>query len=41
MTDLGYWKDDAQVASETVEKFWADLPGIYIEIEQLGSTQHV
>ena len=40
MTDLGFWKDDAQVASETVEKFWADLSGIYIEVEQLRSTQH-
>ena len=36
MTDLGYWKDDCLVASEIVEKFWADIPGIYIRIEQLG-----
>lgn len=35
MTDCGYWKDDAQVASEIVEKFWAALPGIYIKIEEL------
>ena len=35
MTDLGFWKDDALVASEIVEKFWADLPGIYIRIEEL------
>lgn len=35
MTDLGYWKDDALVASEVVEKFWADTPGIYIAIEAL------
>lgn len=35
MTDLRYWKDDAQVASEIVEKFWADKPGIYIRIEEL------
>ena len=35
MTDLGYWKDDAQVASEIIEKFWADVPGIYIAIESL------
>ena len=32
MTDLGYWKDDCLVASEIVEKFWADIPGIYIQI---------
>jgi len=36
MTDCGYWKDDALVASEIVEKFWADVPGIYIKIEKLG-----
>lgn len=36
MSELGYWKDDAQVASEIIEKFWAEIPGIYIEIEKLG-----
>lgn len=35
MTDCGFWKDDALVASEIVEKFWAKLPGIYIRIEEL------
>lgn len=36
MTAAGFWKDDALVASEIVEKFWADIPGIYIRIEELG-----
>lgn len=36
MTDVGYWTDDALVASEIIEKFWAELPGIYIKIEKLG-----
>lgn len=36
MTDLGYWTDDALVASEITEKFWAKIPGIYIAIEELG-----
>ncbi len=27
---LHFWKDDAQVASEVIEKYWADLPGIYV-----------
>jgi Holliday junction resolvase RusA-like endonuclease len=36
MTKLGYWKDDALVASEIIEKFWADKPGIYISIEELN-----
>lgn len=31
MTSLGFWKDDAQVAAESIQKFWADKPGIYIE----------
>ncbi|MEF2969254.1 RusA family crossover junction endodeoxyribonuclease [Paenibacillus sp. M1] len=35
MTHCGYWKDDALVASEIVEKFWAERPGIYIRIEEL------
>ena len=36
MTRCGYWKDDAQVVRETVEKRWSDDPcGIYIEIEEL------
>lgn len=36
MTKTGYWKDDALVASEIVEKFWATVPGIYIRIEELA-----
>lgn len=36
MTSLGYWKDDALVASEITEKFWADTPGIYILIQPLN-----
>ena len=35
MTKGGFWKDDALVASEIVEKFWSDVPGIYIKIEEL------
>lgn len=35
MTKLQFWEDDALVASEIVEKFWAELPGIYIRIEEL------
>lgn len=35
MTDLKFWKDDALVASEIVEKFWAEVPGIYISITDL------
>lgn len=35
MTLVGFWKDDALVASEICEKFWAEIPGIYIRIEEL------
>ena len=35
MTELGFWKDDAQIASLIAEKFWARIPGIYIRIEEL------
>lgn len=35
MTMCGFWEDDALVASEIVEKFWAEVPGIYIRIEEL------
>jgi Holliday junction resolvase RusA-like endonuclease len=35
MTAKRFWKDDAQVVSEIIEKFWSDTPGIYIEIAQL------
>ena len=35
MTDAGFWKDDAQVASEIIEKFYSDVPGIYIQVENL------
>lgn len=36
MTDVGFWRDDAQVASEIVEKFWTTVPGIYICVQELG-----
>ncbi len=35
MTKLGYWQDDAQVASEITEKFWSGVPGIYVKVESL------
>ena len=35
MTDVGFWEDDAQVASEIAEKFYAKIPGIYVRVEKL------
>ena len=35
MTTVGFWNDDAQVCREIVEKFWAEIPGIYIRVTEL------
>lgn len=35
MTRTGFWTDDALVASEIAEKFWAEIPGIFVRIESL------
>ena len=35
MTTVGFWKDDALVCREIVEKFWAEIPGIYIRVIEL------
>lgn len=35
MTKLGYWEDDALVASEIIEKFWAKTVGLYVKVEEL------
>lgn len=35
MTDLGFWKDDNLISSLHTEKFWADVPGIFIRIEAI------
>lgn len=36
MSRLGFWKDDRQIASSITEKFWAEIPGIYVRIEVLA-----
>lgn len=38
MTKLGFWKDDAQVASEIIEKFYGETPGIYILAKELADS---
>lgn len=35
MAKTGFFTDDAQVASEITEKFWADVPGIYVMVEEV------
>lgn len=36
MTQCGFWKDDAQIASAITEKFWSDIPGIFVRIDMIG-----
>lgn len=36
MTASGFWKDDAQVASEVAEKFWAEQPGLFVSVAEIG-----
>lgn len=36
MTATGFWKDDAQVAAECVQKRWNDVPGIYVTVTELS-----
>lgn len=37
MTDLGYWKDDALVAREHIEKIWhKEHPGLYVRIMDIS-----
>lgn len=35
MTKLRFWKDDAHVSSLIEEKFWGDIPGLFIYLEEL------
>lgn len=35
MEKLGFYVNDARVASETIEKFWAEIPGIWIHLEKI------
>lgn len=35
MISVGFWKDDALVTREIVEKFWSKIPGIYIRVTEL------
>ena len=36
MTALRFWKDDALVVDEHVEKIYSKVPGILIRLEELG-----
>ena len=37
MTRVGFWKDDAQVCREIIEKFWThrNMSGIFVRVTQL------
>lgn len=34
LTTLHFWHDDAQVASECIQKFYSGISGIYVQIDQ-------
>lgn len=40
MEHTGFFTNDARVASLTAEKFWAELPGIYVRIEKIGEEKN-
>lgn len=35
MTDLGFWKDDAQVCRDLCTKLWSSKPGVLICVSKL------
>lgn len=35
MERLGFFVNDSRIASEIIEKFWAEIPGIYVKLENL------
>lgn len=35
MTRLRFWRDDAQVCDERIQKIWSDRPGLFIRITEL------
>lgn len=39
MTRCCFWLDDAQVCSEINEKFYNDVPGIFVRVEELSNSQ--
>ncbi len=38
MTECGFWTDDALVAEEKIGKYWAQKPGIYVQIEEMTAS---
>ena len=39
MTELGFWDDDSRVCEEHLSKCYSDLPGLYIEYEEIKVNQ--
>lgn len=35
MEKLGFFKNDAQICVEHIEKFYNDVPGVYIQLEEI------
>ena len=39
MTELGFWDDDSRICEENLSKCYSDLPGLYIEYEEIKVNQ--
>ena len=39
MQELKFFRDDSQVASEIIEKFWAETPGIFVQVDELTNKE--
>lgn len=37
MTELGFWDDDSRICEEHLSKCYADIPGLYIDYEEILS----
>ena len=35
MTKVNFWHDDSVIASANFQKWWSDVPGIYIKVERM------
>ena len=36
MTDMGFWRDDALISAESIQKVYSDEPGIVISIDEMS-----
>lgn len=39
LTKCRFWHDDAQVYSETIERFYGEIPGMFLKIQSMEESQ--